>query len=66
MTPLSVSPVLKTRITVTLESTFPFTIKKEDFEISATNIANSTIVKYLKVVQVDDAAKTFVMLFGGA
>ena len=31
-----------------------------------TNNANSSIVKYLRVVEVDDSAKTIKALFGGA
>jgi len=66
ISPSSVSPVLKTPITVTLESTFPYALKIEDITMHATNNANSTIIKHLRCVSVDDSAKTFVVMFGGA
>lgn len=66
ITPSSVSPVLKTNITVQLGTDFPYTIVKEDFSINATDTTNSSYIRYLNVIKVDDAAKTFVAIFGGA
>jgi hypothetical protein len=66
ITPDSVSPVLKSSITVTLENDFPHTLAKEDLTMWVTNAANSSIVKQVNVVSVDDSAKTFVAMFGGA
>ena len=66
ISPNSVSPVLKTPITISLESTFTHTLAKEDFSVNATHSSNSTIVKYLRVVSVDNAAKTLLCMFGGA
>jgi len=64
--PSSVSPVLKTNITIQLESDFPFTLSKDDFTVNATNQTNTTYIRYLKVIDVDDASKTIVAKFGGA
>lgn len=66
ITPSSVSPVLKTEVTVQLDSDFPFTLNRDDFTINATDQTNSSYIRYLKVVSVDDAAKTIVAKFGGA
>lgn len=36
LTPNSVSPVLKQKLVFTIESAFPFVLKKEDFTVNAT------------------------------
>jgi hypothetical protein len=64
--PSSVSPVLKTNVTIQLESDFPYTLSKDDFTVNATNQTNTTYIRYLKVIDVDDASKTIVAKFGGA
>lgn len=66
LTPSSASPVLKTKITVQLESDFPYTLVKEELTMNATSTTDSSYIRYLRVVEVDDAAKTFTALFGGA
>jgi hypothetical protein len=66
LAPSSVSPVLKTNITIQLESDFPYTLSKDDFTVNATNQTNTTYIRYLKVIDVDDASKTIVAKFGGA
>ena len=66
LTPSSVSPVLKTNVTIQLETDFPYTLSKDDFTVNATNQTNTTYIRYLKVIDVDDAAKTIVAKFGGA
>jgi hypothetical protein len=66
LTPSSVSPVLKTNITVQMETDFPYTLTKEDISINATSTTDSSYIRYLNVIDVDDEAKTFVALFGGA
>ena len=66
ISPSSVSPVLKTDITVQLEPDFPFTLLAADFTINATDQTNSSNIRYLKPVSVDDTAKSFVAKFGGA
>lgn len=66
MSPTSVSPVLKTDIIFTLDSGFPYTLNRDDFTINATSTTDSSYVRYLKVNQVDDSAKTLTARFGGA
>lgn len=66
LSPSSASPVLKTLLTVTLESTFPVALDKNDFSVNFTSTTNSSIVKRLNVVSVDDSAKTLKVMFGGA
>jgi hypothetical protein len=64
--PSSVSPVLKTKIVVQLDSTFPHTLLREDLSINATSTTNSSYIRYMNVIEVDDGAKTFTAMFGGA
>jgi hypothetical protein len=66
MNPSSVSPVLKTNITFQLQSDFPYTLAKGDFSINATGTKNSSYVRYLNVIDFNDATKTLVAIFGGA
>jgi len=66
LVPSSVSPVLKTKVTVTLEASFPHALDKKDLSMWVTNRANSSITKLINVVSVDDSAKTFIGMFGGA
>jgi len=66
LNPPSASPVLKTEIVISLESTFAPTLAVEDFTVNGTMITNSTIVKRMNVIAVDDAAKTLTVMFGGA
>ena len=65
MIPDSISPVLKQNVVFTLENTFPYTLTREDFTINITSVENGGI-KYLRVVEVDDAAKTVTAKYGGA
>jgi len=66
MTPSSVSPVLKTMVNITLASAFPYTLSKQDFTVNATNTTNTAYVRYLNVIEVNDATKTLTCMFGGA
>jgi hypothetical protein len=66
LNPSSASPVLKTKIVVQMESDFPYTLAKEDFSINATSTTNSSYIRYMNVISVDDSAKTFTAMFGGA
>jgi hypothetical protein len=66
LNPPSVSPVLKTKVTVQLEQDFPYTLAKEDLSMNATSVDDSTYIRYLNVIQVNDTAKTFTAMFGGA
>jgi hypothetical protein len=66
MTPTQANPVLKTDIVIQLDTDFPYTLNKDDFSVNATDVYDSTYVRYLKVNEVDDAAKTITARFGGA
>jgi hypothetical protein len=66
ITPSSVSPVLKQNVTIQLENDFPFPLKREDFTVNATSETNSSYVRYLNVIAVDDANKQLICKFGGA
>lgn len=64
--PDSASPVLKTRIKITLENDFQYALNKEDFTVNATRTDNGTYIKYLNIVAVDNTNKTIDVMFGGA
>jgi hypothetical protein len=64
--PKSVSPILKSTVTITLDADFPFTLDKDHFTVNATDTTNSTYVRYMNVVSVDDANKKLITKFGGA
>jgi hypothetical protein len=64
--PASASPVLKTNLTIALPADFPVALDKASFSVNMTSNTDSSIVKYLNVIGVDDAAKTITALFGGA
>jgi len=66
ITPNSASPVLKTQIVIALDADFPHTLLKTDFTVNATSTTNSTYVRYMNVIAVDDKAKKFTVKFGGA
>jgi len=64
--PPSASPVLKSKITVQMETDFPYTLVKEDLSMNATSVTDSSYIRYLNVIEVNDTAKTFTAMFGGA
>jgi len=66
ITPNSASPVLKQNVTIQLESDFPYTLSRDDFTVNATSETNSSYVRYMNVIDVDDANKQIVCKFGGA
>jgi len=66
LNPTSASPVLKTKINITLEQTFPYTLSREDFTVNATNISNPTYFRQMNVIGVDEANKVLTVMFGGA
>jgi hypothetical protein len=66
LSPTSANPTLKTKINITLESTFPYTLNRSDFSVNATNISNPSYFRQMNVIGVDDAAKTISVMFGGA
>jgi hypothetical protein len=45
---------------------FSYTLAKEDLSINATSTTNSSYIRYMNVIEVDDNAKTFTAMFGGA
>jgi hypothetical protein len=66
VTPSFVSPVIKQQLTIQLEATFPHVLQRDDFTVKVINTEDATIEKHLRVVSVDDAAKTMNVMFGGA
>jgi len=51
---------------VQLDTSFPYTLNRDDFTVNATDENDSTYVRFLKVNAVDDSAKTLTVKFGGA
>lgn len=66
VTPSSANPTLKTKINITLEADFPYTLDKNDFSVNATNITNPSYFRQMNVIGVDDSTKTITCMFGGA
>lgn len=67
LTPPSANPTLKTKINITLETDFPYTLSdRKDFSVNATNISNPTYFRQMNVIAVDEATKTLTCMFGGA
>ena len=66
ITPPSANPTLKTKINITLESDFPYTLDRADFSINATNISNPSYFRQMNVIGADDSTKTLTVMFGGA
>lgn len=67
--PSSASPVLKTRLTITIDDDFPFPdAEASQFTVNATSVDDSTYIRYLSVLSLDftDDAKTMEVMFGGA
>ena len=67
VSPNSISPVLSTILTVTLESTYPETlVSTSDFSAVLVSSDDPTITRPLFVMSVDDATKTLTIKFPGA
>jgi hypothetical protein len=66
MTPMSVNPVLKKFINITLDSTFSPVLKAGDFEVSIHSKHDLTYSKRMNVVRVDDSTKLLECKYGGA
>ena len=64
--PSSANPTLKTKINITLESDFPYTLDRAHFSVNATNISNPTYFRQMNVIGVDEATKSLLCMFGGA
>jgi hypothetical protein len=61
-----VSPVLKTSIEIQIDTNFPYTLAKEDFSVNASSTSDSSYIRYMNVIGVNDTAKTITVMFGGA
>ena len=66
LSPTSASPVLKTKVNITLEATFPYTLEKAHFSVNATNISNTEYFRQMNVIAVYDTEKIVEVMFGGA
>lgn len=67
MSPNSVSPVLASVLTVSLEATYPETlVAASDFEASLISRDDPSIVRPLYVMSVDDSTKSLRIKFPGA
>jgi hypothetical protein len=66
LVPNTASPVLKTKINITLEASFPYTLNKADFTVNATNITNPTYFRQMNVIDVHEGTKSLMVMFGGA
>jgi len=64
--PTSVSPVLSSELTVTLESTYPHTLSAADFKAKLVSTTDNTITRPLYIMDADDSAKTIKIKFPGA
>jgi hypothetical protein len=58
MSPTVANPVLNTDVTLTITSTFPYTLNRDDFTFEAEDTNNTNYRRQLKVNTVDDSAKT--------
>jgi hypothetical protein len=69
LTPASASPVLKTKLQIQLQGSVTGALDKADFEVYASRIVSEgeeALVKRMKVLVADTAAKTVDVMFGGA
>ena len=66
LTPSYVSPVLKTNITVQIAADFPHTLTREKLYMSAVSVDDWSYFRPMAIISVDDDAKSFVAIFGGA
>jgi hypothetical protein len=66
LNPSSASPVLKTKINITLEPDFPYYLERDDFSVNATNLTNPSYYRRMNVIAADNDTKTITCMFGGA
>lgn len=64
--PTSVNPVLTSDITLTLSSSFPYILNRDDFTFEAYDEDDETYRRQIKVNSVDDSTKTLTGKFQGA
>jgi hypothetical protein len=61
-----VSPVLKSTLVITLDSSFAGVLDPEDLEVFIEEASNITNIRALNVMSVDNTAKTLSCKYGGA
>ena len=66
VTPSSVSPVLKSDLTIALMSDYPETLRVEDFSAELQLASDNSVTRPLYVKSVDNSAKTVTVKFPGA
>ena len=64
--PASVSPVLKSDLTITLPSDYAYPLNAADFTATLHSESDSSISKQLYVMNVNDSTKTLTIKFPGA
>jgi hypothetical protein len=66
MDPTSVSPVLKSELTIFLADDYAAILNREDFTATLYSEADSTLEKELYVMSVDESSKSIQVKFPGA
>ena len=66
MSPTSVSPVLATVLTISLEDTYPHTLAVADFHAQLVSTTDSSVTRPLYTMDVDDSTKSLSIKFPGA
>lgn len=66
MDPTSVSPVLKSELTIFLADDYAATLNREDFTATLYSEEDSTLEKELYVMSVDESSKSIQVKFPGA
>ena len=66
LTPNSVSPVLKTEITINLASDYPETLDVSDFNVTLYSNTDENYTRSLYVISADDSTKSLLIKFPGA
>jgi len=66
LTPSQVSPVLKADIVITIDPSFAGTLEKDDFEVFIEDVTNSSNIRALNVISVNNAEETITVKYGGA
>jgi hypothetical protein len=67
LNPNSASPVLKTPIEITVDSEFPYPLDDRSlFSVNATSVTDSSYIRYLNVLSVNEETRVIRAMFGGA
>jgi len=64
--PAVVSPVLKRDLVITIDPSFAGTLETDDMEVFIVDSVNSSNIRAINVMYVDNTAKTLTCKFGGA